>query len=177
MIQTQTNPLNQGRKSEPLGETKKIENYIYRLSSQVGVGNFSNVFKGIDQNNGLPVAIKVIKYTSITSKISEILLKNEIMILQSLNHNNIIRCYDVFTSKNNCYIVTDYYSRGDLEKLIFRKNSLEEKNVRKIIYGIYKGLLYLNSQKIVHRDIKPANVFLDENDCPKIADFGFAVRS
>lgn len=29
-------------------ETKKIENYIYNLKDQVGKGNFSEVFKGID---------------------------------------------------------------------------------------------------------------------------------
>lgn len=40
------------------------------------------------------------------------------MILKELNHPNVIRCYDVFTSKNNCYIVTEFCDGGDLEKIL-----------------------------------------------------------
>lgn len=52
-------------------ESKKIQNYYYSHSDKVGEGNFSQVFKGIDKNTGINVAIKVIKYSSLTTKIAE----------------------------------------------------------------------------------------------------------
>lgn len=125
----------------------------------------------------MPVAVKVIKYASLTNKIAKQLVVNETTILQQLNHPNVIRCRDIFQSKNNCYIVTDLYDSGDLETIITKKKCLQEKEIRPLIYGIYKGLLYLNEQNIIHRDFKPANIFLDSNGIPKIADFGFAVKS
>ena len=77
----------------------------------------------------MPVAVKVVSYSSLKSKVSHQLLKNEISILKELNHENVIRCHDVFSSKNNCYIVTDYYGKGDLEKVLFKKQKFQEKEV------------------------------------------------
>jgi len=105
-------------------DSKKIENYYYSQSDKVGEGNFSQVFKGVEQNTGMHVAVKVIKYSSLTTKIAEQLLRNEVTILKQLNHPNILKCHDVFSSKNNCYIVTDFYEGGDLEKLIFKNKFL-----------------------------------------------------
>lgn len=48
----------------------------------MGEGNFSQVFKGVDRNTGANVAVKVIKYASLTSKVAQQLLKNEIAILK-----------------------------------------------------------------------------------------------
>jgi serine/threonine protein kinase len=73
--------------------------------------------------------------------------------------------------------VSELYEGGDLEKIIFKYKHLYEKNIRQLIYEIYKGLLYLNSVSIVHRDFKPANIFLDSSGSPRIADFGFAVKA
>lgn len=156
---------------------KKIANYYYNFSDMVGKGNFSEVYRGIDQNTAKPVAIKVIKLNSFTSTVAEQLLQNEVSILKELDHENVIRCLEVLRSENNCYIVTQYYDGGDLEKVIEKHKYLHEKNIGRIVYQIYKGLVYLNQHQIVHRDLKPANVFLDSNGNVKIADFGFAIKS
>lgn len=65
-----------------LEDGKKIENYFYCLSNKVGEGNFSQVYRGIDQNTGMQVAVKVIKYSSLTTKVAEQLLRNEVAILK-----------------------------------------------------------------------------------------------
>lgn len=46
----------------------------------------------------------------------------------------------------------------------------------KLIRGICQGLAYLHSKGVLHRDIKPQNILLKGNQ-PKIADFGFAIKS
>ena len=110
-------------------EYKKIENYRYRNADKIGEGNFSKVFRGMDSQTGMPVAIKVVSYSSLTSKVSHQLLKNEISILKEINHENVIKCHDVFSSKNNCYIVSDFYEKGDLEKTLFKRQIFEEREI------------------------------------------------
>lgn len=168
---------NDNREEESLENGKKIDNYYYNLSDRVGKGNFSEVFRGVDRNSGRPVAIKVVKFSSFTSTVAEQLLKNEVGILKELDHENVIKCLDVFKSKNNCYIVTEFYEGGDLEKLIDQVKYFNESRIGRLVYEIYRGLCYLNELNIVHRDLKPANVFLAADMTPKIADFGFAVKA
>jgi serine/threonine protein kinase len=52
------------------------------------------------------VAIKIVELESLKSKKLEELLFSEIDVLKRLNHPNVLRCYDVFTSNRNCYIIT-----------------------------------------------------------------------
>jgi serine/threonine protein kinase len=61
---------------EEVTEGKKVENYYYQVSDLVGKGNFSQVFKGIDKITHKPVAIKVVKNSSLTSTVAMQLLKN-----------------------------------------------------------------------------------------------------
>lgn len=135
------------------------------------------MFHGRDSITGKPVAIKVVKYSSLTSKVAKQLLKNEVTILKELSHPNVLHCYDIFSSQKHCYIVTDFYPGGDLEKVVYKQKYFDEKDVGKLIYGVFKGLVYLHEQSIVHRDFKLANIFLDADRTPKIADFGFAIKA
>lgn len=73
------------------------------------------------------------------------LLKSEIEILKIVHHQNCLRCLDIFTSNNNCYIVTELCNEGDLEsKVVRNRGALEEPQCKKFISDIYQGLHYLS---------------------------------
>ena len=110
----------------------------------MGEGSFSQVFHGVDTNDGSRVAIKVVKYSSLSSRVAEGLLKNEVSILKELDHPNVLKCLDNFSSKNNCYIICELCENGDLEKLVGRHKKFEEQDIGKIVYDVYQGLKYLN---------------------------------
>ena len=42
------------------------------------------------------------------------MLANEIKILKTLDHPNVLRCYDIYQIANRCYIVTEFCPFGDL---------------------------------------------------------------
>ena len=56
------------------------------------------------------------------------MLDCEIEALRTIKHNNVLKCYDVFTTANNCYIITELCNEGDLSNLISRKKKLSEKD-------------------------------------------------
>ena len=82
--------------------------------------------------------------------------------------------YEVYTTKNNTYIITELCLDGDLSKLL-KKNPLTEQKAISLVEQLIQGYLKIYREGILHRDLKPANIFL-QNDILKIADFGFAVK-
>lgn len=119
------------------------------------------------------VAIKIIELNSLKSKKLEELLFSEIDILKKLNHPNVLRCHEVFTSNRNCYIITELCDEGDLESKLRTKKCFKEFEADGYVRDVFKGLMYLAENYIVHRDLKVANIFIHKGQA-KIADFGFA---
>lgn len=105
------------------------------------------------------------------------LLESQIAVLKSLkNSKNIIEVFDIYTTKNNTYIMTEFCEGGDLSKLISSKRGLPEKEAVQYLKQIVDGYSEISSNRIIHRDLKPANILL-KNHKIKIADFGFAMKS
>jgi serine/threonine protein kinase len=88
---------------------------MFNINDRLGEGSFSTVYKGTNIENKNTVAIKKIRTSDIKSKIAKRLLECEVSIIKILNHPNIIQCYDVFNSANNCYIITELCNGGDLD--------------------------------------------------------------
>lgn len=121
------------------------------------------------------MAIKVIDIRSFKDKIGKQMLEGEIDALRKLNHVNILKCYDVYSTVNNCYIITEFCTEGDLQNLLKKRERLSEADAIPIFRDVFKGFRYLANRGFLHRDLKPANIFIKDG-MYKIADFGFAKR-
>jgi non-specific serine/threonine protein kinase len=104
------------------------------------------------------------------------LFQREIEIHRTLDHEHIVRCYDVFRTETHIYMVLEYCPHGDLSQFITQKRKVPEQTVTDIMDQILSGYRHLASLKILHRDLKPSNI-LRCGKIWKIADFGFAVRA
>jgi len=54
-----------------------------------------------------------------------------------MNHKNIIRCLDVHSSINNCYIITELCQDGDLDQYIKKHQGISQENIEKIILSVF----------------------------------------
>lgn len=125
------------------------------------------------------MAVKIVELSTLKSDTLIKLLQSEIDLLKVLKHPNVLNCYEILSSSNNCYIVTEYCNGGDLEthlnKQKQKRGMLSDREFKKIVWEAYQGLKYVAGHNIIHRDFKIANIFLN-NGVAKLADFGFAQR-
>ena len=110
-------------------------------------------------------------------EVHKALLSSEIDVLKTFKRaSNIIEVYDILTTKNNTYIITELCEGGDLSKVISGRRGLPETEAVDILRQIVDGYSDISSNRIIHRDLKPANILLKNNKI-KIADFGFAMKA
>ena len=79
-----------------------------------------------------------------------VLLRQEISILQTLDHENIILMFDTFETEREICVITEY-ARGELYHILQYDKNLSETVIRVIAKGLTKALFYLHSKRIIHR--------------------------
>eukprot|EP00347_Sterkiella_histriomuscorum_P017319 403349840 len=115
---------------------------------------------------------------------------NEIDILSALDHENVIKVYEIVDTlqqddKSEFFVALEYCEKGQLmdyyeetkqfEPKVANNKSQEyfkEDEIRYFSRQIVQGLDYIHSQGILHCDLKPLNILIDENNIAKLADFG-----
>ncbi len=96
--------------------------------------------------------------------------------MASLDHENVVRVYDIAQDGEVPFIVAEYVGGGDVGGLLRRApgGRLDVRSVREIVGQLLRALAYAHRRGVIHRDIKPSNILLTEEGKVKVADFGIA---
>ena len=120
-------------------------------------------------------------------------IENEIVILNEIQHPNIVKLFDVKMREDFIYLIMEYCNGGSLLKAL---NDYIEKNgkpftediVRFLMKQILSGVECLHKHNIIHRDLKLENILLKYNSEKeanisnifssqvKIIDFDISIR-
>ena len=71
-------------------------------------------------------------------------MDREIEIMQSVQHPNIIKCFDVIETESHCFIVMEYASGGDLFDYVMDNGVLDEVRASAIFTQIINAVEYLH---------------------------------
>jgi calcium-dependent protein kinase len=150
------------------------ENYTFLNS--LGEGSYGKVIKAIHKLTNSVRAIKIIKKSH---KESDEEIKNEINMLTMIDHPNVIKIFEFYTTQKEYYLVTEFCEGGELFEKIVEMAPLKEDISAIIMYQILSAIHYCHKMDIIHRDLKPENILftgenLDKNVKMKIVDFGTA---
>ena len=162
-------------------ETNGLPTKKYKVISRLGDGSYGTVYLAMNLFTRTNVAMKKINKVK-ENEIDEMEIKNEIDILKKLDHPNIVKILEFYSTEKAYYIITDYCSCGELYNQI--KHQYTENQLAVLFYQLFSGLCYLHANNIVHRDLKLENILISEIERDKetnknlfwikIIDFGTA---
>lgn len=159
--------------------TRTMKTSDFKVVRLLGKGTYGAVYKVIKRSDNEEYAMKEVSIKDLKKREQEDAV-NEIRVLASIKHRNILRYCDAFLEKKNLYIVTEYAKAGDLHRRIekFKKarKRMPEDLVWVFIHQMCAGLHSLHRMKILHRDLKPKNIFVTGESGNKVmlGDLGCA---
>ncbi|WP_372366127.1 serine/threonine-protein kinase [Candidatus Uabimicrobium sp. HlEnr_7] len=152
---------------------KKINHYL--LLHEIGRGGMGVVYSALDTNLNRKVALKIILLPD-TQNSNKLL--REAKVVAQLNHQNIIRIFEVYHSPI-FFFTMELIDGISLHQFIYNhrkkvKNKEYFLKLASIFVKIANTLNFVHEKSIIHRDIKPENIMLDGNLNPIVMDFGIA---
>ncbi|KAJ3425213.1 ovarian-specific serine/threonine-protein kinase lok-related [Anaeramoeba flamelloides] len=135
-----------------------IEGPDFITEKEIGKGSYAIVYKGKIKSTGKVCAVKAIDLTR--RKINLKKIYREIKLMKSMNHQNIVKLYDTYRTKECLYIIMEYCGRGDLDLEIQKRLHFDDLSAKKIFRQIVSALKYMHEKLFIHRDIKPQNILL-----------------
>jgi serine/threonine protein kinase len=154
---------------DPLG----LKSGHYTVLSDLGRGGFAHVYS-IRNRHGEIYAIKILDLWSVRQEEHELLKKkfDHEFNAGRIQSRTIARSYFIGYIAGNPYIIMDYCPNGSLAKRLRDFESTDR--YEKLSLEILNGLNDLHREGIIHRDLKPENILFDEEDHPRLTDFGIA---
>ncbi|KAF8106010.1 hypothetical protein N665_0149s0037 [Sinapis alba] len=154
---------------------EELEEATANFSRELGDGGFGTVYYGI-LKDGRAVAVKRLFERSLR-RVEQ--FKNEIDILRTLKHPNLVILYGCTTRHSReLLLVYEYISNGTLADHLHGDQAQSRPICwparLNIAIQTASALSFLHASGIIHRDVKTTNILLDSNYQVKVADFGLS---
>ena len=146
----------------------------YVATEIIGRGGFSIIYKGIDPGLNMPVAIKMMRHDLAMDPDFLRNFRNEAKTIAGLNHENIIKVYDVEEKFKTVFLIMEYLQGEPLIEMLRRLKVIPPDLAVHYLIQICSGLEYAHSRGIIHRDINSSNIVIQRDEHLKILDFGLA---
>lgn len=180
--------------SNPLSIGTVLNNGRYRILSILGRGGFGITYMVEDIRSNRRMAIKELfaadlcgrennspEVKAVTAsaiqQIESIKAKfiKEAKTLMQINHEGIVKVYDMFEENGTAYYVMDYLQGHTLDYIVSRQGPFSTEKALKIIDRVADALQYIHDRRLNHLDVKPDNIIL-RNDTHEVIliDFGLS---
>ena len=148
----------------------------YALVERIATGGMGEVWRGIDQILGRPVAIKMLSAMHAEDEQFRARFRAEARYASSLSHPGITRVFDYgeHSPLGGPYLVMELVDGQPLSEILERYGRLDPNVVLDIVAQSARALDTAHQAGIVHRDIKPGNLLIMADGTTKITDFGIA---
>ena len=170
----------------------------YRIVGVLGAGSFGIVYIAENKFFKETVALKEFLPTDLACRLEGTLVSplsadtketyrfalnkflGEAITLRELGHpvphRNIVRVRQYIEANDTAYMVMDYEEGRPLSRILDKRGTLPEEEIKKILEPLLDGLEWVHQAKVWHRDVKPNNILIRPDGSPVLIDFGAARR-
>eukprot|EP01028_Stygiella_incarcerata_P005415 TRINITY_DN228_c0_g1_i1.p1 TRINITY_DN228_c0_g1~~TRINITY_DN228_c0_g1_i1.p1 ORF type:complete len:1074 (-),score=395.24 TRINITY_DN228_c0_g1_i1:159-3380(-) len=148
----------------------------YQRIRLVGKGTFGKAYLVRNTRDGGQYIMKQIRTSQMDKQEREEAM-NEVRVLASLNHPNIIQLVESFQdAEGELCIIMEFAEKGDVHDAIQKQHGrpFSEEQILDWFVQMCLALKHCHDRKILHRDIKTQNIFIAANNMIKLGDFGIA---
>jgi len=146
----------------------------YKILRLLGSGGMSSVYLAEHTLMHRRVAIKVLPRHRVEDTSYLQRFHREAQAAAALDHQNIVRAYDVDNDGSIHYLVMEYVEGSDLQEIIKEEGPLDYARAAEYIRQSAIGLAHAHNSGLIHRDVKPANLLVDRRSVVKVLDLGLA---
>ena len=151
----------------------------YDLLNYIGKGGFGRVYKVKHKLSNQFRAMKIIKCKADNPHSNTIEIIKQINILKTLDHPNIIKVYEFYSTDRYIYIINELCTGGELFNKIVEVKHFTESTACYIMRQLLSAVAYCHDKGVIHRDLKPENILIESSEEKdkeyfhiKIIDFG-----
>ncbi len=165
------------------GDLPEVPGERYAIKRLLGAGGMGEVVLAEDRDIGRDVALKYLNAPNDPAAVARFV--DEIHVVGSLEHPNIVPIHDVGRDENDRYYFVMKHVEGEtletiIEKLAAGDPAYQAKYTSTVRTDIFIALLraleFAHAHGYVHRDIKPANVMVGPFGEVVLMDWGVAKR-
>lgn len=136
----------------------------------LGAGAYGEVWVAVDRNTGRRVAIKFFHHRG---GLDWSQLSREVEKLVFLSADRyVVQLLEVGWQAEPPYYVMEYLPHGSLDDRLREQGPLPLAEALELFREVAVGLVHAHGRGVLHCDLKPANVLLDQDNRPRLADFG-----
>jgi tetratricopeptide (TPR) repeat protein/predicted Ser/Thr protein kinase len=140
----------------------------YQIERVLGMGGMGTVYLARDLDLGRPVAIKVHRMATDSSR-----LHREAVAMARLAHPNVVTVFEVGDYEGHPFVAMEYIE-GDTLRAWAGGGARSSGEILEVLLAAGTGLAAAHDAELVHRDVKPDNILIGRDGRVRIGDFGLA---
>jgi serine/threonine protein kinase len=145
----------------------------YEQLKEIGRGGMGVVYTAHQLSPTRVVALKMIRFAQLASKLDLQRFNSEIDAIAKLSHPYIVPIYEIGSYRGEPFFTMPFIEGIDFGEYL-TSSEFSRKKAMEIFIQVCEAVAYCHDRGIIHRDLKPSNILLDKDRVPKLADFGLA---
>ena len=148
----------------------------YELIEEIARGGMGVVYRARQVSLGREVAVKMLLHGVLAGDTAIARFKAEASAVANLKHPNIVAIHEIGEHEGQHFFSMELVAGQTLAEKV-REGPLPATQAATHLQRVAEAVGHAHERGVLHRDLKPSNVLVDENDQPRVTDFGLAKSS